>query len=63
MSNAPTHYGWLVSPYTAKTRAYLQYSQQPFVDVEPSVWTANVYEPDIVAKADTIYKKPGYAPA
>lgn len=39
MSNAPTHYGWLVSPYTAKTRAYLQYSQQPFVDVEPSVWT------------------------
>jgi 4-oxalocrotonate tautomerase len=32
-------------------------------DVEPSAWTATVYEPDIVAKADTILKKPGYAPA
>ncbi|KTS36972.1 4-oxalocrotonate tautomerase [Methylobacterium indicum] len=32
-------------------------------DVAPSAWTATVYEPDIVAKADTILKKPGYAPA
>lgn len=32
-------------------------------DVEPSAWTTKVYEPDIVAKADTIFKKPGYAPA
>ncbi|MGX7708551.1 tautomerase family protein [Methylobacterium sp. Gmos1] len=32
-------------------------------DVEPSAWTATVYEPDITAKAGTIFKKPGYAPA
>ncbi|MET7248178.1 tautomerase family protein [Methylobacterium sp. EM32] len=32
-------------------------------DVEPSAWTATVYEPDITAKAATIFKKPGYAPA
>jgi 4-oxalocrotonate tautomerase len=32
-------------------------------DVEPSAWTAEVYEPDIVAKAETIFKKPGYTPA
>ncbi|GJD63161.1 tautomerase family protein [Methylobacterium frigidaeris] len=29
-------------------------------DVEPSAWIATVYEPDIVAKTDTIFKKPGY---
>ncbi len=32
-------------------------------DVEPSAWTATVYKPDIAAKAETIFKKPGYAPA
>ncbi|MCF4127268.1 tautomerase family protein [Methylobacterium sp. SyP6R] len=32
-------------------------------DVEPSAWTVSVYEPDIAAKTDTIFKKPGYAPA
>jgi 4-oxalocrotonate tautomerase len=32
-------------------------------DVAPSDWTAAVYGPDIAAKADTIFKKPGYAPA
>jgi len=32
-------------------------------DVEPSAWTSTVYEPDIAAKADTIFKKPGYTPA
>ncbi|TNC09437.1 4-oxalocrotonate tautomerase [Methylobacterium terricola] len=32
-------------------------------DVAPSAWTASVYEPDIVAKPETIFKKPGYAPA
>jgi 4-oxalocrotonate tautomerase len=25
-------------------------------------WTAAVYQPDIVAKPDTLYKKPGYDP-
>lgn len=31
-------------------------------DVEPSEWTDQVYKPDIIAKAQTIYKKPGYRP-
>lgn len=31
-------------------------------DVEPSDWTDQVYKPDIIAKAQTIYKKPGYRP-
>jgi 4-oxalocrotonate tautomerase len=31
-------------------------------DVTPEDWTARVYQPDIVSKSDTIYKKPGYGP-
>lgn len=31
-------------------------------DVEPKDWTEKVYTPDIIAKPDTIYKKPGYDP-
>lgn len=31
-------------------------------DVEPNDWTEKVYKPDILAKPDTIYKKPGYNP-
>ena len=31
-------------------------------DVEPKNWTEEVYKPDIIAKAETIYKKPGYDP-
>jgi 4-oxalocrotonate tautomerase len=31
-------------------------------DVEPKDWTEKVYKPDIIAKPDTIYKKPGYDP-
>ncbi|ABQ34420.1 hypothetical protein BBta_2242 [Bradyrhizobium sp. BTAi1] len=31
-------------------------------DVTPNEWTAKVYRPDIIDKADTIYKKPGYDP-
>jgi 4-oxalocrotonate tautomerase len=31
-------------------------------DVPPNDWTEKVYKPDIVGKADIIYKKPGYNP-
>ncbi|MGV7217414.1 tautomerase family protein [Bradyrhizobium sp. UFLA05-112] len=31
-------------------------------DVQSQDWTRQVYEPDILAKPDTIYKKPGYDP-
>jgi len=31
-------------------------------DVEPSDWVETVYKPDIIGKADTLYKKPGYDP-
>jgi 4-oxalocrotonate tautomerase len=32
-------------------------------DVAPDDWMADVYEPEISAKADRLYKKPGYGPA
>lgn len=31
-------------------------------DIEPANWTEQVYKPDIVGKAATIFKKPGYDP-
>lgn len=31
-------------------------------DVAADDWTARVYQPDILGKADTLYKKPGYDP-
>jgi len=32
-----------------------------FEEVDSNDWGEKVYEPDIVRKADTLYKKPGYA--
>ena len=29
-------------------------------EVDSRDWTQNVYDPDILAKAETLYKKPGY---
>jgi 4-oxalocrotonate tautomerase len=29
-------------------------------DVEPADWTETVFKPDILAKPDRLYKKPGY---
>jgi 4-oxalocrotonate tautomerase len=29
-------------------------------DVQPSNWRSQVYEPDIVGKPETLFKKPGY---
>jgi 4-oxalocrotonate tautomerase len=34
-----------------------------FEEVAAEDWMAQVYEPDIRAKPDAIYKKPGYGPA
>jgi 4-oxalocrotonate tautomerase len=34
-----------------------------FEEVNAGDWMAQVYEPDIRAKSETIYKKPGYGPA
>lgn len=31
-------------------------------DVAPDDWGEKVYKPDIVAKQDKLYKKPGYSP-
>jgi 4-oxalocrotonate tautomerase len=31
-------------------------------DVEPDRWTDDVYQPDIKANWDRLYKKPGYDP-
>jgi 4-oxalocrotonate tautomerase len=31
-------------------------------DVQPEDWIEQVHKPDILAKSDTIYKKPGYGP-
>ncbi len=31
-------------------------------DIEPSDWTEKVYQPDIAAHPDKLFKKPGYGP-
>jgi 4-oxalocrotonate tautomerase len=31
-------------------------------DIEPQDWVEKVFKPDIIAKPDTLYKKPGYNP-
>lgn len=31
-------------------------------EISPSDWTEKVYKPDILAKPDQLYKKPGYNP-
>jgi 4-oxalocrotonate tautomerase len=33
-----------------------------FEEVEAQDWTEKVYKPEILGKAGTIYKKPGYTP-
>ena len=36
--NKIKHYGWKVSPYSAKTRSYLQHIGVDFDDIEPSAF-------------------------
>ena len=31
-------------------------------DIEPEDWVEKVFKPDIMAKSDRLYKKPGYNP-
>jgi len=31
-------------------------------EYEPEKWGKEVYEPDIVGKSETLYRKPGYTP-
>jgi len=31
-------------------------------DVEPADWVEQVYKPDIIGKAATLYRRPGYDP-
>jgi glutathione S-transferase len=38
MPTHPTHHGWLVSPYSAKTRSYLSYTGLPYTDTVPTAW-------------------------
>jgi len=33
-----------------------------FDEVDPEDWMEKVYKPDIIDKADTLYKKPNYDP-
>ena len=46
--------------------AVLQYGEESvsvaFEEVEPQDWAEEVYKPDIQAKWDKVYKKPGYNP-
>jgi hypothetical protein len=39
MGKGDRHFGWQVSPYSAKTRSYLKYIDHDFEDVEPTVFT------------------------
>ena len=39
MKPVATHYGWPVSPYSAKTRSYLRYKGIAFSDCTPAFWT------------------------
>lgn len=39
MSARTRHYGWMVSPYSAKTRSYLRYAGVDFDDVPPNLLT------------------------
>ena len=54
----------LAEEITQSVMTILGYGADPvsvaFEEVAPEDWTAKVYEPDIRAKQETLYKKPGY---
>jgi 4-oxalocrotonate tautomerase len=51
---------------TKAVMATLKYGEESvsvgIEEVKSKDWTDKVYKPDILDKADTIYKKPGYDP-
>ncbi|WP_127903667.1 tautomerase family protein [Solirhodobacter olei] len=54
----------LAEEITQSVMTILGYGADPvsvsFEEVAPEDWTAKVYEPDIRAKQEMLYKKPGY---
>lgn len=56
----------LADAITKDVMTVLQYGEESvsveFEEVAPQDWTEKVYKPDIQAKRDKVYKKPGYEP-
>jgi 4-oxalocrotonate tautomerase len=54
----------LAQAITDEVMKVLHYGEESvsvaFEEVDANDWAARVYQPDIVRKADTLYKKPGY---
>lgn len=45
------HHGWMVSPYSAKTRSYLRYVGLDFEDLAPSAWALRFRIQEAVGRA------------
>ncbi|MGH6641691.1 MAG: tautomerase family protein [Bradyrhizobium sp.] len=56
----------LAAEVTKTVMAALNYGEESvsvgIEDVDPKDWVEKVYKPGILAKPETIYKKPGYNP-
>jgi 4-oxalocrotonate tautomerase len=56
----------LAEEITKAVTATLNYGEESvsvaMEEIEPNDWTEKVYKPDILAKPETLYKKPGYDP-
>lgn len=54
----------LAEAITASVMSLLHYGRGAvsvgFEEVQPDDWKAQVYQPDILGKPETIFKKPGY---
>lgn len=54
----------LANAITASVTSVLNYGDDSvsvaMEEVAPNAWAEDVYRPDIVAKSDQLYKKPGY---
>ena len=57
----------LAAEITKSIMSTLNYGEEAvsvaFEEVEAKDWTEKVYRPDIQAKWDKVYKKPGYEPS